>query len=75
METKSVASAVQLAHYWKFKKPLDYLEASKVANDVVGGVAFPKYLEQWLDHQLEKRNEAHPIIRFLVNLQVDYYRR
>jgi hypothetical protein len=74
MEAKSVASAIQVAYYWKFKKPLDYLEASKVANDVVSHASFPKYLTEWLDYQVEKRNEAHPVVRFLVALQCDRLR-
>jgi hypothetical protein len=74
METKSVASAVQLAYYWKYKKPISFLMASKVANDVVSHASFPKYLSDWLDYQVEKRNEAHPVVRFLVALQCDRLR-
>lgn len=74
METKSVASAIQLAHYWKHKQPLSHLLATHIATEVIGGTSFPKYLEEWLDHQVAKRNEAHPIVRFLVSLHVDFIR-
>jgi hypothetical protein len=74
MDVKSIASAIQLAYYWKYKKPISYLMASKVANDVVGHTSFPKYLEEWLEDQVRKRNEAHPVIRFLVVLHLDHLR-
>jgi len=66
---KSVAGAVQMAHYWKFKKPLDYLEASKVANEVISQSKVPDYLSEWLDEQKAKRNESHPIVRFLLSVR------
>lgn len=64
-----------MAHYWRYKRPLDYPDASKVANDVVSLAAFPQYLERWLDRQIENRNAMHPVVRFLINLNVDYYRK
>jgi hypothetical protein len=71
-----IPQAVQVAHYWKYKQPLDFHIAVKVGNDIVSRSAFPNYVEEWLDFVsggIDEKTLA-PVVRFLLNLLADHRR-